>query len=97
MNSSSGGGYGNFTAFGLPATSNLFTVNGNDEMDPYLNRWPAAASPVVPSSTCFASSSSSLRDAAGSASQRSTATLERPNGLLRAFKDAGGDRDADRG
>src|SRR4029077_17377582 len=37
MNSSSGGGYGNFTMFGLPATSNLFTVNGNDEMDPYLN------------------------------------------------------------
>jgi len=37
MNTSSGGGYGNFTAFGLPATSNLFTVNGNDEMDPYLN------------------------------------------------------------
>ena len=34
---STGGGYGNFTAFGLPATSNLFTVNGNDEMDPYLN------------------------------------------------------------
>ena len=37
INSSSGGGYGNFTAFGLPATSNLFTVNGNDNMDPYLN------------------------------------------------------------
>ncbi len=37
MNTSSGGGYGNFTAFGLPATANLFTVNGNDEMDPYLN------------------------------------------------------------
>ena len=37
QNTSSGGGYGNFTAFGLPATSNLFTVNGNDEMDPYLN------------------------------------------------------------
>ncbi|MBA3913391.1 MAG: TonB-dependent receptor [Acidobacteriales bacterium] len=37
INSSSGGGYGNFTAFGLPATSNLFTVNGNDAMDPYLN------------------------------------------------------------
>lgn len=37
INSSSGGGYGNFTAFGLPATANLFTVNGNDEMDPYLN------------------------------------------------------------
>jgi hypothetical protein len=31
------GGYGNFTAFGLPGTANLFTVNGNDEMDPYLN------------------------------------------------------------
>jgi len=37
MNTSSGGGFGNFTAFGLPATSNLFTVNGNDEMDPFLN------------------------------------------------------------
>jgi outer membrane receptor protein involved in Fe transport len=37
MNTSSGGGYGNFNAFGLPATANLFTVNGNDEMDPYLN------------------------------------------------------------
>src|SRR5579864_5601786 len=37
MNSSSGGGYGNFSAFGLPATANLFTVNGNDENDPYLN------------------------------------------------------------
>lgn len=32
-----GAGYGNFSAFGLPATANLFTVNGNDEMDPYLN------------------------------------------------------------
>jgi hypothetical protein len=37
MNTSNGGGYGNFTAFGLPATANLFTVNGNDENDPYLN------------------------------------------------------------
>jgi hypothetical protein len=34
---STGGGYGNFTANGTPANSNLFTVNGNDEMDPYLN------------------------------------------------------------
>jgi len=34
---SGSGGYGNFTTFGLPATANLFTVNGNDEMDPYLN------------------------------------------------------------
>jgi Carboxypeptidase regulatory-like domain len=37
LSSASGGGYGNFTAFGLPATANLFTVNGNDEMDPYFN------------------------------------------------------------
>ncbi len=34
---SSGGGYGNFSAFGLPADSNLFTINGIDNMDPYLN------------------------------------------------------------
>jgi hypothetical protein len=34
---STGGGYGNFSAFGLPAVSNLFTINGNDNMDPYLN------------------------------------------------------------
>ena len=34
---SSGAGYGDFTAYGLPATSNLFTVNGMDYMDPYLN------------------------------------------------------------
>jgi Carboxypeptidase regulatory-like domain len=33
----SGGSYGNFSAFGLPATSNLFTLNGNDENDPFLN------------------------------------------------------------
>jgi hypothetical protein len=31
------GGYGNFTSFGLPATSNLFTVNGENDMDPYFN------------------------------------------------------------
>jgi hypothetical protein len=37
MNTSNGGGYGNFTAFGLPATANLFTINGNDANDPYLN------------------------------------------------------------
>ncbi len=34
---STGGGYGSFSAFGLPATANLFTINGNDNMDPYLN------------------------------------------------------------
>jgi Carboxypeptidase regulatory-like domain/TonB dependent receptor len=30
-------GSGNFSAFGLPATSNLFTVNGQNENDPFLN------------------------------------------------------------
>jgi len=34
---SNGAGYGNFSANGLPSVSNLFTVNGNDYMDPYLN------------------------------------------------------------
>ena len=37
-NSSSGTlGYGNFSAFGLPATSNNFTVNGMQVNDPFLN------------------------------------------------------------
>jgi hypothetical protein len=31
------GGYGNFQVNGLPATSNLFTVNGENDMDPYFN------------------------------------------------------------
>lgn len=30
-------GYGNFEAFGLPATSNIFTLNGEDDNDPFLN------------------------------------------------------------
>src|SRR5262249_48104663 len=34
---STGGGYGNFSVFGLPGVANLFTVNGTDSMDPYLN------------------------------------------------------------
>ncbi|MGB7436130.1 MAG: carboxypeptidase regulatory-like domain-containing protein [Candidatus Acidiferrum sp.] len=33
----SGMGYGNFTANGLPGTSNLYTVNGENDMDPYFN------------------------------------------------------------
>ena len=37
MNVGGVGGFGNFTAFGLPATSNLFTLNGNDNNDPFLN------------------------------------------------------------
>jgi len=32
-----GGGYGNFSAFGLPAASNNFTVNGMQVNDPFLN------------------------------------------------------------
>jgi hypothetical protein len=32
-----GMGYGNFTSNGLPGTSNLFTINGTDYNDPYLN------------------------------------------------------------
>src|ERR1035441_2887560 len=31
------GGYGNFNINGLPGTSNLFTVNGENDMDPYFN------------------------------------------------------------
>jgi Carboxypeptidase regulatory-like domain/TonB-dependent Receptor Plug Domain/TonB dependent receptor len=34
---STGSGYGNFNSHGLPGISNLFTMNGVDEMDPYLN------------------------------------------------------------
>ena len=34
MNNSTGGGYGNFEAFGLPGTANLFTINGNDYKTP---------------------------------------------------------------
>jgi len=33
----SAAGFGNFSSYGLPSTSNLFTTNGNDNMDPYLN------------------------------------------------------------
>src|SRR5580658_5480778 len=32
-----GQGYGNFSANGLPATSNLFIINGENDMDPFLN------------------------------------------------------------
>ena len=35
MNTS--GGYGNLTVNGMPATSNLFTVNGENDMDPFFN------------------------------------------------------------
>lgn len=44
---STGGGYGNFTANGLPGTSNLYTVNGNDYNDPYLNLNNSGASNLL--------------------------------------------------
>ena len=47
MNTSNGGGYGNFTAFGLPATANLFTLNGNDYNDPFLNLNNSGASNLL--------------------------------------------------
>jgi len=31
------GGYGNLEAFGMPGTSNLFTLDGMDDNDPFLN------------------------------------------------------------
>jgi outer membrane receptor protein involved in Fe transport len=34
---STGGGYGNFSVFGMPGVANLYTINGTDNMDPYLN------------------------------------------------------------
>lgn len=34
---STGGGYGNFSAYGMPALSNLFTINGGDMNDSYSN------------------------------------------------------------
>jgi hypothetical protein len=37
VNMNSGMGYGNFNTAGLPATSNVFTMNGENQMDPYLN------------------------------------------------------------
>jgi hypothetical protein len=35
MNTQSG--FGNFSSFGLPATSNLFTIDGQNDNDPFLN------------------------------------------------------------
>jgi len=34
---STGAGYGNFTVYGMPGASNLFTINGGDMNDPYSN------------------------------------------------------------
>lgn len=40
-------GYGNFSSFGLPSTSNLFTTNGNDNMYVYLNLNNSGASNLL--------------------------------------------------
>ena len=42
-----GGGYGNFSSHGLPGTTNLFTINGNDYNDPYLNLNNSGASNLL--------------------------------------------------
>src|ERR1700728_5092975 len=44
---STGSGYGNFSAFGLPGTANLFTINGNDYNDPFLNLNNSGASNLL--------------------------------------------------
>lgn len=40
-------GYGNVEAFGLPATANLFTLNGMDDNDPFLNLNNSGASNLL--------------------------------------------------
>ena len=42
-----GGGFGNFSSHGLPGTANLFTINGNDYNDPYLNLNNSGASNLL--------------------------------------------------
>jgi hypothetical protein len=44
---SAGSGYGNFSAFGMPGTANLFTLNGNDYNDPFLNLNNSGASNLL--------------------------------------------------
>ncbi len=41
------GGYGNFSVNGLPGTSNMYTVNGGYEGDPYLNVGNSGASNLL--------------------------------------------------
>jgi hypothetical protein len=41
------GGFGNVEAFGLPATSNLFTMDGMDDNDPFLNLSNSGASNLL--------------------------------------------------
>jgi hypothetical protein len=44
---STNGGYGNFQAFGLPATSNVFTINGQVNNDSFLNLNNSGASNLM--------------------------------------------------
>src|SRR5580692_11481227 len=44
---STGMGYGNFSSHGLPGISNLFTINGNDYNDAYLNLNNSGASNLM--------------------------------------------------
>ncbi len=44
---STGMGYGNFSSHGLPGTSNLFTMNGDDYNDAYLNLNNSGASNLL--------------------------------------------------
>ncbi|MBV8550792.1 MAG: carboxypeptidase regulatory-like domain-containing protein [Acidobacteriaceae bacterium] len=44
---STGAGYGNFSSHGLPGTSNLFTINGDDYNDAYLNLNNSGASNLL--------------------------------------------------
>jgi len=44
---STGMGYGNFSAHGLPGVSNLFTINGNDYNDAFLNLNNSGASNLL--------------------------------------------------
>src|SRR5580692_658296 len=44
---STGGGYGNFSSHGMPGVSNLFTINGNDYNDAYLNLNNSGASNLM--------------------------------------------------
>ena len=44
---SAGSGFGNFSAFGMPGTANLFTINGNDYNDPFLNLNNSGASNLL--------------------------------------------------
>ena len=42
-----GQGFGNFSSYGLPSTSNVFIVNGENSMDPFLNLNASGASNLL--------------------------------------------------